>query len=90
MPCGGGDFCLNIWVEKGDLIYIAPSGNFDENNALLKSGRLRVHFSPNIFDGNNFKQELHLQQGYLTVTREKEGTKATVKFGLMYSIPLFI
>src|SRR5687767_7033150 len=41
MPCGGGDIGLNVWVEKGELyIYIAKSGSFDENNALLKAGRL--------------------------------------------------
>lgn len=80
MPCGGGDIGLNVWVEKGDLlIYVARSGNFDENNALLKSGRLRIHLSPNILDGNNFKQAMHLQQGYITITDEKNGTKATVK-----------
>src|SRR5215470_14760169 len=43
MPCGGGDIGLNVWVENGELlVYIARSGSFDENNALLKSGRLRV------------------------------------------------
>ena len=76
MPCGGGDIGLNVWVEKGDLlIYIARSGNFDENNALLKSGRLRIHLSPNIFEGNHFIQELHLQQGYLTVTAKSREQK---------------
>ena len=50
MPCGGGDIGLNVWVEKGDLlIYIERSGNFDENNALLKSGRLRIPFFAQYF-----------------------------------------
>ncbi|MCG2614792.1 DUF5703 domain-containing protein [Terrimonas sp. NA20] len=80
MPCGAGDIGLNVWVENGDLlIYIARSGNFDENNALLKSGRLRLKLSPAVFDGNNFKQELHLQSGYITVSGEKNGVKATAK-----------
>jgi hypothetical protein len=27
MPCGGGDIGLNVWVEKGELLfYIARSG----------------------------------------------------------------
>jgi hypothetical protein len=40
MPCGGGDIGLNVWVENGELFfYIARSGTFDENNALLKLGR---------------------------------------------------
>ncbi len=50
MPCGGGDIGLNVWVEKGELlIYAARSGSFDENNGLLKAGRLRIKLSPNIF-----------------------------------------
>src|SRR5688572_21564287 len=58
MPCGGGDIGMNIWVENGELlIYIARSGNFDENNALLKSGRVRVKLFPNPFNGQQFRQE---------------------------------
>jgi hypothetical protein len=80
MPCGAGDIGLNVWVENGDLlIYIARSGSFDENNALLKAGRLRLKLLPDVFSGNNFKQELHLQNGYITVSGEKGGVKATAK-----------
>ncbi|MEP7142063.1 MAG: DUF5703 domain-containing protein [Ferruginibacter sp.] len=80
MPCGGGDIGMNVWVENGDLlIYIARSGNFDENNALMKTGRIRIKLSPNVFDSKNFKQELHLQEGYVTVQGEANGVKAMVK-----------
>ncbi|HUZ60344.1 MAG TPA: DUF5703 domain-containing protein [Hanamia sp.] len=80
MPCGGGDIGLNVWVEKGNLyVYMTRSGSFDENNALLKAGRLKLTFTPNIFDGSNFSQELHLEQGYVTVSGEKNGVKTTVK-----------
>ena len=49
MPCGGGDIGMNVWVEKGELlIYVARSGNFDENNALFKTGRIRVKLFPNV------------------------------------------
>ncbi|MDR0814595.1 MAG: DUF5703 domain-containing protein, partial [Bacteroidales bacterium] len=52
MPCGGGDIGLNVWVENGDvLFYIARSDAFDENNSLLKQGRVRIRFSPNPFEG---------------------------------------
>lgn len=68
MPCGGGDIGLNVWVEKGELlIYAARSGHFDEHNGLLKAGRLRIRLSPNILEGVDFRQELHLQEGYVTV-----------------------
>jgi hypothetical protein len=59
MPCGGGDVGLNVWVENGDLLfYIAQSGTFDENNALLKLGRVRVHLTPNPLSADNFRQQL--------------------------------
>jgi len=80
MPCGGGDIGTNIWVEKGELfLYIARSGNFDENNGLLKTGRVRIKLSPNPFEGKIFKQELHLAEGYVTVDGEHNGVKAAVR-----------
>lgn len=80
MPCGAGDIGMNVWVEKGELfIYVARSGNFDENNALMKTGRVRVKLFPNPFDGTSFKQQLHLEEGYVTVEGKHNGTKATVK-----------
>ena len=65
MPCGGGDIGLNVWVENGDLyFYISRSGSFDENNALLKAGRVRIRLYPNPFARQEFRQELMLQDGY--------------------------
>jgi hypothetical protein len=67
-------------VEKGQLlIYVARSGNFDENNALFKTGRIRVKLFPDVFKGNVFRQELHLNEGYVTVEGENNGVKAIVK-----------
>ncbi|WP_426061774.1 DUF5703 domain-containing protein [Hymenobacter sp. B1770] len=69
MPCGGGDIGLNVWVEKGDvLFYIARSGTFDENNSLLKLGRVRLRLTPNPFERGTFKQELALQTGDVRLT----------------------
>lgn len=69
MPCGGGDIGLNVWVENGDvLFYMARSGTFDENNQLLKLGRMRLKLSSHPFNGNDFKQELKLQEGYVQVS----------------------
>jgi len=51
MPCGGGDIGMNVWVENGELlIYAARSGSFNEDNALMKAGRIRIRLSPNPFD----------------------------------------
>lgn len=80
MPCGGGDIGMNVWVENSDLlIYVARSGSFNEDNALMKAGRLRIKLFPNAFDGKIFKQELHLKEGYVTAEGESNGIKATIK-----------
>ncbi|WP_071146297.1 DUF5703 domain-containing protein [Bacteroides ihuae] len=70
MPCGGGDIGLNVWVEKGDLLfYISRSGTFDEHNCLLKQGRVRLRLSPNPFlNASDFRQELKLNEGYVEVS----------------------
>lgn len=68
MPCGGGDIGLNVWVENDELMfYISQSGAFDENNTLLKAGRVRLKLFPNPFTKTNFKQELNLENGYMEV-----------------------
>ncbi len=80
MPCGGGDIGMNVWMENGELlIYVARSGSFNEDNALMKVGRLRIKLFPSPFDGKVFKQELHLQEGFVTVEGEGNGVKATIK-----------
>ncbi len=77
MPVGGGDIGLNVWVENGDvLFYVAQSGTFDENNSMLKLGRVRVQLSPNPFAGTSFKQELELAEGAVRIKGEHEGIKA--------------
>ncbi len=80
MPCGGGDIGLNVWVQNGELlVYATRSGSFNEDNNLMKAGRLRIKLLPNPFSGKIFKQELHLQEGYITVDGENNGVKTTVK-----------
>ena len=80
MPCGGGDVGLNVWVENGRLLcYLARTGTFDENNALLKLGRIAVQFSPNPFAGEYFRQELHLEEGCVTLTGKTAGQTTRVR-----------
>jgi hypothetical protein len=80
MPCGGGDIGLNVWVENGELyLYMAKSGSFDENNALLKAGRLRVKCTPNAFEGEYFKQELKLTDGYIQIDGRNKRLQTTIK-----------
>ena len=74
MPCGGGDIGMNVWVEHGDLlIYVARSGSFNEQNAMLKAGRLRIRTIPSILDAKDFRQQLHLDDGYLTIQANRDG-----------------
>ncbi|MCF0073968.1 DUF5703 domain-containing protein [Dyadobacter sp. CY261] len=80
MPCGGGDVGLNVWVEKGDLLfYMSRSGVFDENNIFPKLGRVRVRLSPNPFEeGGSFQQELKLEEGFVKITGTKGKLSASV------------
>jgi len=76
MPCGGHDVGLNVWVErdgedgKGDLLfYIDRAGSFDENNQMLKLGRVRLRMTPDPFAADlPFRQELKLRQGYVAIS----------------------
>lgn len=68
MPCGGGDIGLNVWVENNEIYaYLSRSGTFDENNTLLKLGRIKLRLTPNPFEGS-FKQELVLKDGYIKIS----------------------
>ncbi len=69
MPCGGRDIGLNVWVENGDILfYLSRSGAFDENNEMLKLGRVRLKLSPNPLNGTDFKQQLILREGGIRIT----------------------
>jgi len=80
MPCGGGDIGLNAWVEQGDLlIYLSRSGTFDQNNTLLKLGRIRLKLSPNPFNaGATFRQELVLKDGYVQIKGTNAGLSSQI------------
>ena len=83
MPCSGGDIGLNVWVEKGQLLfYIARAGCRDENGALLKLGRVRIKLTPNPFGKDStFRQQLKLTQGSIEISGHSaiENRKSTIK-----------
>lgn len=80
MPVGGGDIGVNVWVEKGEIfLYLSRSGTFDENNTLLKLGRVKLKLSPNPFAGTTFKQELILKDGYVQISGADGKLNAQVK-----------
>ena len=67
MPVGGCDVGCNVWAENGSIyVYFGRSNSFDENNALLKSGRIKITFSPNPF--KKFSQQLKLKKGFVELT----------------------
>jgi hypothetical protein len=79
MPVGGGDIGLNVWVQNDELLfYVGRSGTFDENNQMLKLGRVRIKLTPNPFcaDGE-FRQELKLRQGYIEIAARNPGAAST-------------
>jgi hypothetical protein len=78
MPVGGGDIGLNVWVEDNELLfYIGRSGTFDENNHMLKLGRVRLRLKPNPFtEKGDFRQELKLRQGHIEIAGNTPGSVA--------------
>lgn len=81
MPCGAGDVGLNIWVEGGDLlIYVARNGAFDETNAYLKLGRVRIRLDPMSFTSEaRFRQELSLIDGEIVISAEENGRSVKIR-----------
>jgi hypothetical protein len=81
MPCGGGDIGLNVWVENDEIFcYMAKSGTFDENNGVLKLGRIRIKLSPNPFEGKTFTQELVLKDGHVKIIGTNGDLSSEVNF----------
>lgn len=71
MPVGGGSVGGNVWVEKEQIfLYLQQSGWFDENNSMLKAGRIRIKVDPCPFE-NRFYQELVLEDGYVKISGEQ-------------------
>lgn len=80
MPCGGGSIGMNVWVENGDILfYFSRSGTFDENNTLLKLGRMRIRLSPNPFEGSTFSQELKLDDGHIIIKGEHNNALSDIR-----------
>ena len=78
MPVGGCDIGCNVWVENGSIyFYFGRSNSFDENNALLKSGRMKLDFTPNPFI--NIKQKFQLINGLVEIAGSDGDLNAVAK-----------
>ncbi len=79
MPFGGYDTGCNVWVENNIVyLYFQQNGGFDENNRLLKQGRLSLRFTPNIF-ADTFRQTLNLPDGSVFIESTYGNDSATIK-----------
>ncbi len=82
MPLGNGDIGLNVWAEPdGDLLfYISKTDAWNEDDILLKLGRIRVKITPNPFaKGAPFRQELRLPEGQIVLTAGPESQSVTLR-----------
>lgn len=81
MPLGNGDIGVNAWIEKsGDLLfYIGKTDAWSENGRLLKVGKIRVSFSPNLVAPDiPFRQELQFRKGQWVVEMGKDNDRRTI------------
>jgi alpha-L-fucosidase 2 len=69
MPVGNGDIGANVWVTPDGCLqfYISKTDAWSENGRLLKVGKLKVSFSPNILSSGKFRQELDLESGMIKI-----------------------
>lgn len=67
MPVGGHNIGCNVWSEENSIyLYIQQEGWFDENNSMLKFGRIRIEFPDGMID-DTIIQELILKEGYCRI-----------------------
>jgi hypothetical protein len=81
MPLGNGDIGVNAWVDKrGDLLfYIGKTDAWSENGRLLKVGKVRVSFFPNLVAPHiPFRQELHFSKGEWIVEMGEDGNRRKI------------
>ena len=81
MPLGNGDIALNVWVERGDLLFlISKADAWDENSINCKLARIRVKLSPNPFEtGRPFRQSLLLRQGEIEIIAGEPGSSVSMR-----------
>lgn len=94
MPIGNGDLAANVWVEPtGDLIfYLSKSDAFSGGGPdpeLLKLGRFRVRLDkPLYLEGAEFRQELDLKTGSITVNASVGDLKRSIRFWIDANRPV--
>ncbi|MDR1601153.1 MAG: DUF5703 domain-containing protein [Tannerella sp.] len=82
MPIGNGDVGANVWVSpNGELLfYISKTDSWDGNGSLLKIGKLKLSFVPNLLASGDFRQELDLAAGTIRITGKQDGKTLSLDF----------
>jgi hypothetical protein len=82
MPVGNGDIAANVWVDHtGELqFYISKTDAWNENGSLLKIGKLKIAFTPNLLASGDFKQELDLKSGTIKFTGKQANDTLSLDF----------
>ncbi|RDC62525.1 hypothetical protein AHMF7616_01119 [Adhaeribacter pallidiroseus] len=61
------------------LLYLSRSGAFEEQGVFPKFGRVRIRLNPNPFKNGEFKQELQLDKGYVTIEGKNKAAACKLK-----------
>lgn len=90
MPIGNGDIGANVWVNReGELeFFISKTDAFSELNQLLKIGKLKIKFTPNILKSNNFVQELELKSGTIKISSNNLKDSINLEFWIDANNPV--
>jgi hypothetical protein len=94
MPIGNGELAANVWVEPtGDLIFLLSKSDTWSGGGpvpeLLKLGRVRVKLDPPLFrEGADFRQELDLKTGSITVDVSVDDQKQSIRFWIDANRPV--
>ena len=96
MPIGNGELAANVWVEPtGDLIfYLSKSdawtgGTPSHGPELVKLGRVRVRLDKPLYQaGSDFRQELDLKTGSITIHSSLGDQKRIIRFWIDANRPV--
>ena len=94
MPIGNGELAANVWVEPtGDLIfYLSKSDAWTGGGPdpeLVKLGRVRVRLETPLYqEGSEFRQELDLKTGSITIHSSFGDQKRDVRFWIDANRPV--
>lgn len=94
MPIGNGELAANVWVEAtGDLVfYLSKSDAWSGGGPdpeLLKLGRVRVRLDKPLYqEGSDFRKELDLKTGSITVRSAVGDLKREVRFWIDANRPV--